>query len=481
MRRGSLIAPLLLILIGVVFLVKNIRPEWPLLDTLFAYWPFLLIGWGLLRILEILVWHFRGRPLPVAGISGGEWFLVVLLTIVGSTVWGVQHIARDGFGRIRIGGVEMFGESYDYPLETRTQKAGKTPRLVVDNLRGAARILGADSEEVKVTGRTVVRAMSKADADRAQAGVKVKLSAAGDIITLSLEGENLESARVTEDLEITVPRATLLECRGRTADFDISDLNGPVSVTGEKSGVRLQNIGGRVSIDTRASDIIRAIDVRGDMDLKGRGRDIELENVQGQVTISGSYSGETSLRKIAKPVRFESSVTDLRMEQIPGEVTLALTTLTGNDIVGPLTLRTRTQTKDVQLSNVADSVSIDVERGDVELRQGKLPLGRVDVTVRSGNIDLALPAAAKFTLDAATDRGEVSNEFDPKLKTEENNRGAKLTGSLGPGPEIRLKTSRGSVTLTKVTGGEWTTNEPSAAPRTPKAPVPPAPPRADNQ
>ena len=55
MRRSSFVAPLLLILIGGVFLVKNIRPDWPLFETVFTWWPLLLIGWGLIRVIEILV------------------------------------------------------------------------------------------------------------------------------------------------------------------------------------------------------------------------------------------------------------------------------------------------------------------------------------------------------------------------------------------------------------------------------------------
>ena len=64
-------------------------------------------------------------------------------------------------------------------------------------------------------------------------------------------------------------------------------------VISDNAGVRLQNIGGRVKVDTKKSDIVRATGVKGDVELKGRGRDVELEEIAGQVTINGSYSGET--------------------------------------------------------------------------------------------------------------------------------------------------------------------------------------------
>jgi hypothetical protein len=83
-RQGSLVGPLLIIMIGVWFLVSSLRPDLPLLDLAARYWPFVLIGWGALRLLEILSWAMRRQPLPAAGISGGEWTAVVLLSLFGA-------------------------------------------------------------------------------------------------------------------------------------------------------------------------------------------------------------------------------------------------------------------------------------------------------------------------------------------------------------------------------------------------------------
>ena len=60
MKRGSLIGPMLLILIGVLFLINNIRPELPILQVIGNYWPFVLIAWGALRLLEITYWQLSG-------------------------------------------------------------------------------------------------------------------------------------------------------------------------------------------------------------------------------------------------------------------------------------------------------------------------------------------------------------------------------------------------------------------------------------
>ena len=76
MTRRSIVGPIILILIGGLFLANNLRPDIPMLEFLGRYWPFMLIGWGSVRLVEILIWTVRGKPLPANGISGGEWFLV---------------------------------------------------------------------------------------------------------------------------------------------------------------------------------------------------------------------------------------------------------------------------------------------------------------------------------------------------------------------------------------------------------------------
>ena len=45
MRRGSVIGPLILIGLGVLFLFRNLWPDIPLVELISRFWPFLLIAW----------------------------------------------------------------------------------------------------------------------------------------------------------------------------------------------------------------------------------------------------------------------------------------------------------------------------------------------------------------------------------------------------------------------------------------------------
>ena len=179
----------------------------------------------------------------------------------------------------------------------------------------------------------------------------------------------------------------------------------------------------------------------------------------GQVTINGSYSGETSLRRIARPVRFDSTVTNVRMDALPGELRLTLNQLSLDNAAGPIEVRTKS--KDVELAGINGAIKVTTERGDVAIRQSTAPIHPIEVEVKSGNIDFALPPASSLNLRAETARGVVVNDFNPALKEEQSDRGAVLSGTLGAGPEVRLKTGRGEVSVRKIAPIETGTQPPA--------------------
>ncbi len=475
MRRGSLVGPLLLILIGVVFLLRNIRPDLPLLELFVNWWPAVLIAWGALRIVEIVASYARQRPLPRSGVTGGEWALIILITLAAMSIWSVRRWSHELPGKIRIGGVEVFGEAFDYPASGQTVAAAPRGRLVVENARGNTRITGAEGAEVKVTARKSVRALDRETADRAAAAAGLAVKREGDIVRVMHESDAPEGARVSVDLEITAPRGSSVEFRGKYGDLEVKDIDGEVVCDSDNAGVRLETIGGRARIDLRRSDIIRALKVKGDIEIKGRGRDIEIEDAAGGVSIEGSYSGETILRRVARAIRFESSRTEIRAGAVPGEMRLGLSQLAMSRVLGPLYIRA--ETKDIQLADVSDTLTLDIDRGDIEIRQPRTGFGRIAVKTGSGDVELALPPAAGFSLAAATERGEAVNDFDPRLRVEQDNRRASITGSTGAGPEIRVETRRGRAIIRKLTPAEIS----SILGRPPQAPPPPEPPRAVNQ
>jgi DUF4097 and DUF4098 domain-containing protein YvlB len=458
MRRGSLVGPLLLIAAGVVFLAGTLYPGLYWFEMGARYWPLVLIGWGLLRLIEILVWAARSRPIPARGIGGGEWTVIVLICLVGSGMFFVnRHRPWEHMGVLAAKRIEMFGHAYDYSIAEQRQTTVKAPRVVIENLRGNARVVGADALEIKVSGHKTIRAMQQSDAEQADRQSPVEVSVQGDQVVVRTNQDRITGERrISTDLEITVPRGATIEGRGREGDFEIQDISGNVDVSSDNAGVRIQNVGGNARVDVRRSDVVRAVNLTGALEIVGqRGRDIELDNVQGLVTISGSFSGDLVFQNLAKALRFQDSNTELRVEKLPGRIDMDLSTLSGNKLVGPVVFTSHS--RDVQFEDFSQAVQVSLDRGDVTLRPAQVPLPRIDVNTHSGNLDLALPEKSQFALKASTGSGEISNDFGPELKTlSPGNRGGALEGGGGRGTPISISTDRGSITVRKDQGASLT-------------------------
>jgi DUF4097 and DUF4098 domain-containing protein YvlB len=460
-----------LVALGILFLLNNLWPELSVMTAVAEWWPALLILWGFLRIIEITSWKSQGRPVPQNGLSGGEWIFIAFVCIIGSAFFAANRYRGHWPMRINAGGLEMLGESFDYPqAEQAMPGVGKTPRVLLENLRGNARIVGADGEAVKASGRMSVRSFQQSDAEKVSKDCKLEIVRQGDLIVIRTNQDRAPSStKVTADLEITVPRGANVETRGRYGDFELVDIGGNVGVDSDNAGVRVTNPGGNVKINTRNSDIIRVVNAKGNVEIAGRGQDVELEGVAGQATVNGSYRGEMTFRNMAKAVRVEDQRGELRCERIPGTVSMSRGEFSGNDIVGPVIVRG--QSKDVELSNFTESLEVSVDRGDIDIRPGRLPVGKMDVKTRGGNVTLAVPEAAKFAIEATADRGEIDNSYGAPLRQDRAGKSSRLEGSVGGGPMLRVHTDRGTIHVHK--GSEMAPPPPPPPSAAPGVPVPP--------
>lgn len=439
MRRRSFTGPLLLLLVGAFFLWRNLHPEAPVFDIVARYWPFLLILWGLMRLVEVVVYRKRGW----VSFTGGEVVLVVLICIAGSGMWE----ARNHGIRFNTGGLDMFGEQFDYPLSANAPAAGMT-RITFENPRGNIKITGTDTKDITVTGRKNIRAWSRTDADRTNDSTPVEIVPQGDRILIRTNQDRVhDNQRVSDDIEVTVPRNMSVEARARTGDYEIVDLAGDVELYADRGDVRLARVGGNARLEVGRSELIRATDVKGKVELQGNGADVDLENIAGQVTVTGSYRGTLEFKNLAKPLVFEGSRnTELHVQAVPGRLTMDLGAVSGTDMVGPL--RLVTGSRDVKLEKFTQSLELETQRGDIQL-QPSLPMPSIEAKSGVGRIELVVPARASFDLQATAERGEAVNDFGPQIQREMDGRTATLKGKVGEGPSVRLTANRGSVSIRK--------------------------------
>ena len=473
MRPRSIAGPIILISIGALFLVNNLRPDIRLFTLLTTYWPFLLIGWGVLRLAEILSWHGQGRPLPRTGISGGEWTLAITMAFLGTGFFYGSRIDRDWPRGFRMRGIEMLGEPFDYPLSGLKKATTDSPKIVIEKFRGNARITGTDSNEVKVTGSKRVRAFDRAEADRNDKSTPFEIVEQGGVIIIRMNHDRIgNSSQLSADIEVLAPKGASIDAHGRRGDFDINDIRGAVEITSDNAGVRMNNIGGAVRLDLKASDVVKVTNAKNNVEVKTtRGQELEFENIEGSLSVTGDYHGDMLFRAVKKVFRFQSTRTSFRIENIPGIVRINSGNITGSNLMGPIVLNTTS--KDVEFSDFTNSLEVTVDKGDLEIRPGRIPVGKIAANTKGGRVEIALPSLSKFDLTATTDKGEVENEWGVPLEMERTGRRTKLTGTTGQGPSITAHTNRGNVVIRKGELAVAPPTPPSApvAPKEPTAPV----------
>jgi DUF4097 and DUF4098 domain-containing protein YvlB len=299
-----------------------------------------------------------------------------------------------------------------------------------------------------VNGRKTIRTFDSTEADHANSQTPVDVIVEGNNVIIRCNQDKAGSRdQVTTDLDLTLPRDASISATGRVGDFDITGTTGTVDLSSDNAGIRLKDIGGDIKIDTRRSDEIRLSNIKGSVTLRGRGSDIDLTKVNGEVTVSGDYNGTISLHELSRPVRVDSLRTQLEFQSLPGDLTLARGSLDASNVIGPL--KVVTQSTDVTLNGYTDALDLTVDRGDVELKPGRLPLSRMAVRLHSGNIELALPQRAGFALTATTDHGDIENDFGDGLREQPHGHGGRLEGTIGSGPSLNLATDRGTITVRK--------------------------------
>lgn len=463
--RASVTGPLILIGVGALFLIHTISPNFRI-DVIFGdYWPYFLIAWGVIQLIEISIRAARGFPVPAGGISGGGWFIAILICLLG---WSTFEFRRADTWWRRVGfahGAAMFGDERFYAIPSQTKPVGKKPRIVLEDFRGDAKISGSDTSDITLQGRKTVRSLSMEESDRTNGATPVEVVQDGDSWVIRCHQERAGRQNlVTTNLELTVPKGATVQASGTVGDFDVSSIEGSFELKSGNAGVRLEDVSGGVKLDTGKSDSIRCERVNGSVDIRGRGDDIDLLDIAGPINVSGDYSGSLTITHAAKPVHIQTMRKQLTLAAVPGTIKLDRGNMEGDNLSGPIEMSARST--DVSIHDWTNSLELQIDRGDVSIDCSHKPSGAVKVSNASGDIALVFPGDAQFRISAHTGNGTIDNEFAGSIQEETHGHGASLQAALGSGPDVELSAQRGDISIRKGDGHGG-------------PPPPPAPPAPD--
>lgn len=278
----------------------------------------------------------------------------------------------------------------DTPID-ETHPLNADARLSVANVKGRITVTTWDRNEVRVEGFL----------GEGTEGLEVKGNAANLSIAVKYPenggwfGGWGRNSSGDSELRVTAPAGVSLDVEAVAADVDVKGVRG--------AELNIDNVSGDVVVDSAARDV-EVNTVSGSQDLVLHANDVSAESVSGDVEIRGELGGRVEL------------------EAVSGSLT-------------------------VDSSSAAKSLSAGVVSGDVKLRSGLQPGGRLRAESLSGDLEVILPASTSASLSASSFTGSIKS-FAGKVETEEHGPGSSLDTRLGSGDgSIDLETFSGDLTV----------------------------------
>ncbi len=451
-RPRSFAGPIVLIIIGVVFLLGNMKViGWRALAHWYAqYWPVLIIVWGLIKLIEYYADRSAGRP--TRGVGAGGVVLLIFLVLTGLSFTGAARVnwnaLDDNLGADN-GFFTLFGNTYDFQQELQ-QEFPANALLRLDSQRGDITINAWEQPQIKVVVHKRVVADNEMEAKRVDDATRPVITVGSGTVTLDSNTMGSGNRPVREDLEIWVPRKAALDLSVRRGDVAVHSRQGDVKLSMTSNGdVTFDDVAGNATLTMRRGDL-NVSNVTGDLNVDGRGDDIRVAQVGGAVHLTGEFFGDIDLSRIGKSVSFKSSRTDLELAKLEGDLRIESEDMRGNALVGPLRLQTRS--KNIHLEDVSGAIKLENSNQPIEIHVSKLPLAPIEISNRNASVQVTVPSRAAFQVEATSVRGDVETDF-PDVKIDTSSRAeTRATGNVGTGgPKLIINNEHGNIEIRKGT------------------------------
>lgn len=486
MRRSSIVGPLILLALGSVLLLVSLgrMSFFYAMQWFGRWWPAVLIVAGLVLLLE---WALdQRRADDTAGhrtLGGGVVALLIFLAFLGlaanATVRGLQwkenHLGQD-FGDLDA----VLGNRSD-SYDDLTSAIAPGTVLVVRDPRGDVTVTGGSTDgQVHVSVHKQTHGWSEHDTEAMARSLEPTFTTEGKVLTLAVPAVH----GGTVDLTITVPEASAVTVNADHGDVKLSGLHGAVSLSANHGDIDLSEIEGDVQATVNDDDAsVTMHGLKGDLSLNGHTGDVDITELTGPLTMHGDFYGTTHLQHISGALHFDSSRTHFSAARLDDEFSVEKDSLDASGLLGPVVLKT--SDKNITMDRVQGGVDIVNSNGDVHVTNAS-PLAAISIQNRHGSLDVGVPGAAGFVLDAQTKNGDMENDFG--LSTQGEGDSHTLKGTVGGGgPRITLATTEGDVTVRKSTVMPLPPTPPAppappalpgAAPKAPKAPLAPKAPKS---
>lgn len=291
--------------------------------------------------------------------------------------------------------------------------------------------------------------------DREQ--IQVKVSFNDDVEHVALErSRNAPSVRIIipkrrvrkadADVKIRVPFGASVDLSAVSADIDVAGIEGDVKAHGVSGNVSIKASGSRVDAETVSGDVevegmLESVEIgtsSGKATFDGDAPFVKMESISGDVRATGTV-GEGHADTTSGQVTFKGMVHALRAQCISGDIDVDTLGRRGE-------LETVSGNVEVEASGV-ERLEVKSISGDVDVRAELSEHAEVDMSTRSGKVDLALPkgTSARYVLE--TFSGNLKSELGPAQSRSLGPR-ASVTFTVGGGDaDVELGSMSGDIQL----------------------------------
>ena len=471
-RVPSLVGPLILIAVGVVWLLiysGHLNAQ-RFFGWYGHWWPLLLIAAGLALLAEWFVDMKRETPVRR---GGGFVGVLVLLSLLGVAAVAVNHMNGrmigpwnwGGNGNQDFGFFNMMGlPEHNVDQETITEAVPANAAIDIENPRGDVSVTVNAGSNIEVKAHQVAYAESDSEARKIFDAQKAAVKVSGTAVLVQTSGN--DHGRV--NLEVTVPSGAQVTVNAGRGDVTADGMGTGINITAQRGDVRLNSITGATLVHFAKGDLT-AHNLQGDVTAEGSCGDVTVTDVKGGVSLSCQYFNDMHLQQISGAVRLRTSRTDVQVAQLPGDLALNDDALSVTQAKGAV--HVVTHSRDIDLTEIYGDTFVEDRDGSISIA----PAGVFGVEAHNakGDVAITLPPNASAAVMGRSHNGDIVTDYPLDISGDQDKT---VSGRVGSGTaKIVLSADNGDLRIKR---GSLMPAPPPAPPTIPAAPVPPPPPNA---
>src|SRR6185437_376877 len=396
------------------------------------------------KLLEHAWARQHGEPTPRLG--GGGIVLLVFVIIFGTAATRTADWNWRGIGT-EIGADDsdwdnIFENRYDF-TDNFVQPLAGGSEIKILSAQGDVTVTASDDDQVHAVVHKSVHTDSQESANRLDDSTRPKFIQQGNVWLLDLTSGDFEKARF--DLDLQLPKQIALSMSTRRGNLSVSQREGNVDLSTDRGNLSAENVKGITSLHLRHGSV-SVKNIAGNVQVDGEVEDGSVSDVTGTLEFDAGYNGNVQLSNIGQSLHFKSVRTDFRLAKLDGEISMGHGDIRATALDGPVKLDTRSN--EVHFDEVSGPVEVQNRNGLVSIRP-KTPLGNIDVNNERGGIEIEMTPEIGFRLDAESKDGTIDvNDFSVSVDNRQRDATARATIGKG-GPDIRLRTDRGTIQIRK--------------------------------